>query len=703
MADPVVRVRVVTVGGASINQTLRGATREQRRQGREQVRGAQQDSRAIVRSAQQRARDEVQAGANALRAYRRSVAERVRGEREVARAATAAQRQVARETAASARARERIERQTARNIAREQSMAAREAMRSYRRTVAERMRGERQAASLGRGRRRMLAGAAVGGAVAAGGAARDLFNTAEGALGIQDPLELLRTFGDLQRQLIRTGSEAGKSEEQIAGMMRRVLEISRAEQIDPSELVGGLAVAQESFSALDDFLSILPEIARAAEGSGSSVEDLIQTAGALRNIFGLTRDEMRNLFADMYEQGKQGALGMRAQAEALPAFYSAFGARTGRRGRAGALEGGAFAQVLARGTGLPAEQAGEVATIGERTIVTLADPRVATRLARAGVQIREGGRGRRAGRGALLNMEQIQANLAARANVLERPGMMERIFGRRVEAHRGIQALITAHRADPTLMAQLQRPDTAAGRRGLDVAAQRIQQSAAGQMRRQQIERVVGTFERAPDLIGTLADNSNWLSQLKTEFPLLTTAISGLTTVISGIGVGAFASRFLGTGAIFGAANAAGTAASTAASTAAAGGAVGILAPLAAVLAGGGALLGAAGLGGYGLSQVGRAGHNAALRGGVAGDAPGSANARAAPAVAAMRQQAAARATTAQAHVRPEPMPLDGREAARLLQEHMRAAIQQTPIRVEVTESGTVRTPMQRRQTSPAR
>lgn len=672
MADPVVRVRVVTVGGASINQTLRGATRQARQQGREQVRAAQTSDRQIAVSAKARARSDREAIQDALRAFRSSVRERIRGEREVLRAAQHTQRQIAREAQSSARVRERAERQAARSIAREQTAAA------------------RRSASVSTGRRRMLGGAMVGGALGAVAGGQQLFNTAESSLGLTDPLELMQSFAQLQRQLIRTGSEAGKSQEQIDGMMRSVLQVSRAEQIDPAELVGGLAVAQESFSALDEFRAILPEIARAAEGSGSSVEDLVQTAGALRNIFGLTGDEMRSLFADMYEQGKQGALGIRAQAEALPAFYSAFGARTGRRGRAGALEGGAFAQVLARGSGLPASQAGEVATMAERTIVTLSDPRVAKRLARAGVQIREGGSGRRAGNGRLLNMDQIQANLAARADMLERPGSMERIFGRRVEAHRGIQALITARRAEPGLMNQLQNPNTAAGQRGLDVAAQRLHDSAAGQMRRQQIDRVVGSYEQAPDTISTLAANSSALSALKTEFPILGAALGALTTTLTGFGAGAFVSRFLGTGAVFGAANAAGG--GGAAATAAGGG---LLAGVGTVAAGALGLLGVGGLGAYGLTQVSRAGHNNALAGGMAVD----------PATERRRAMAASLATTPGHQTvggtdrsRDPLPPLDGRAAAELMQAHIRAAIQQTPIRVEVSDSPTVRTPTQRRQ-----
>lgn len=676
MADPVVRVRVVTVGGASINQTLRGATRAARQQGREQVRAAQTTDRAIMASAQARGRSEREAVQDALRAYRSGVRERIRGEREVLRAAQQTQRTIAREAQASARTQERAQRQAARSIAREQTAA------------------QRRAASVATGRRRMMGGAMVGGVMGAVAGGRELFNTAESSLGLTDPLELMQSFAQLQRQLIRTGSEAGKSGEQIDGMMRSVLQISRTEQIDPAELVGGLAVAQESFSALDDFRSILPEIARASEASGSSVEELVQSAGALRNIFGLTRDEMRNLFADMYEQGKQGALGMRAQAEALPTFYSAFGSLTGRRGRRGALEGGAFAQVIARGSGLPPEKAGEIATMAERTITSLADPRVAQRLARRGVQIREGGRGNRAGRGALLNMEQIQANLASHATALERPGALNAIFGRRVEAHAGIRALINAQRAEPTLMGTLQNPSTAVGQRGIDLAAQRIHESAAGDMRRQQINRVVGSYEQAPATISTLAANSEALSALKTEFPILGAALGALTTTLTGFGAGAFVSRFLGTGAVFGAANAAGAGGTAAAAGGTAG--AGLLATLGTVGAAGLGLLGVAGLGGYGLTQVGRASHNSALAGGMAVD----------PATERRRQMVASLATTpghptvSAADARGSALPpIDGREAARLMQEHIRAAIQSTPIRVEVaSDSGTVRTPMQRRQ-----
>lgn len=677
MADPVVRVRVVTVGGASINQTLRGATRQARQQGREQVRAAQTTDRAIMASAQARGRSEREAVQDALRAYRSGVRERIRGEREVLRAAQQTQRTIAREAQASARTQERAQRQAARSIAREQTAA------------------QRRAASVATGRRRMMGGAMVGGVMGAVAGGRELFNTAESSLGLTDPLELMQSFAQLQRQLIRTGSEAGKSEEQINGMMRSVLQISRTEQIDPAELVGGLAVAQESFSALDEFRSILPEIARASEASGSSVEELVQTAGALRNIFGLTRDEMRSLFADMYEQGKQGALGMRAQAEALPTFYSAFGARTGRRGRRGALEGGAFAQVIARGSGLPADQAGEVATMAERTIVTLSDPRVAKRLARAGIQIREGGRGNRAGSGQLLNMAEIQRNLAAGSGALERPGSMERIFGRRIEAHRGIIALINAARAEPQLMDQLQNPNTATGQRGIDVAARAVQDSPAGAMRRQQIDRVVGSYEQAPEIIGTLVNNSAALSALKTEFPILGAALGALTTTLTGFGAGAFISRFLGTGAVFGAANAAGAGGTAAAAGGSAAGA-GLLATVGTVGAAGLALLGVAGAGAYGLTQVSRAGHNRALAGGLAVD----------PATERRRSMVASLATTpghptvSAADARGSALPpIDGREAARLMQEHIRAAIQSTPIRVEVAaDSGTVRTPMQRRQ-----
>lgn len=187
---------------------------------------------------------------------------------------------------------------------------------------------------------------------------RDIGRSVRGALGslagiagiggIADLAGMARGVMDYQLRLTRL-EIAGKATSGQMVMLRRSLdEVAKSTGVSQDQLTGGL----ERFVALTGDMTTgiasLETLARVAQASGSSMEDISTAAAALTQNLGIGASEMEQAFSILIEQGKAGAIELKdvagIAAELTPRF-----AQFGDVGVDGMSRMAAALQVMRRG------------------------------------------------------------------------------------------------------------------------------------------------------------------------------------------------------------------------------------------------------------------------------------------------------------------------------------------------------------------
>ncbi len=504
------------------------------------------------------------------------------------------------------RAAQQVRREAAKT-ARAQIKQAEKAQRTVSRLADKAAKDQIKAAKKVRDNRRRLAGAVGGAVVGAAVGVAALAQRGQGAAGVQSIDQRLANAKQIRDVLIGTASEAlGKegTEEGLTKMTdeltKLVVQVSKQYQIDATQLAGALAEAQTGFAQLEDFATILPEIAALTKASvGSDPKDFVNVVGVLGDAFKLTLEEMRQLPAIIKETSAEGAISPKELASAFGPALKVLAAATGRTGLDAVREALATAQVL----GTSKAKAPEVATFLEQMTRQLQRPEVREGLARVGVQVSEetdstlarARKGRKARKGAfqgdLLPIGQIFKSLQANQEQLTKPGALTAIGIPEDVSKAFIFAMQSGDKFSEVSGAQ-------GGQADIDRVVAKLTSGPQGELAQLRVEAQAKTIADADRIVETILPMTTALTELQTEFPLLTESMGILTGAVGGLAAVIVGQKLLGGGA------------------AGAGGAAGKAGGL---LSKGGSLLKAAGAGIAGLAGTAGAGLLSIAGGSVAG------------------------------------------------------------------------------------
>lgn len=348
-----VQVRMGVAGGREVADALRGAARELRRQSTDMERESK-------RAAKQRVDEAKRVAKETSRIWREELQEFRRLER--------AKRSEMEQTSREARRRD-------------------DAMR--------RERDLRQRTGFGGRTGRAIdtfggAGAMLGGAVV--GLGGQVLNAASSAYDnlmrgwssqVRPVSETIRSGAELRRSVRYLAGEAaapGATEADIAARtdaaVERILQVSEQTGIAAPQLAGALQIGQVQFSSFDEALANLSDLARAAAASGESVEELTQAQFALKEVFGLTTEEVGNVLPILRQAGREGRVTPGQFVSNFLRFGSGFRAARGTSGEGAFREYVAAAQVIARSNASVEESSTRLSNlVGE-----LANPRTQQRI-----------------------------------------------------------------------------------------------------------------------------------------------------------------------------------------------------------------------------------------------------------------------------------------------------------------------------------
>lgn len=307
MPNGLVRIVLRAEGAAQVRTALRGTAQEARRADQATAQSAQQVGRARGRAAEQSARDSSRAARS-----------RASAEIEADRAILESARRTSREETRLLRQREREARASAR----------------------------RQAEA-----RRQLPGTVAAAVAGIGGAALSRVQGWQGAFGVPTRDTLVQGFIQRQQAMIRLANQAGLSSERRAEVEQQVRDVSRSTLVDQDQLVGALAVGQNRFSNFEFFAQNLEQIARAAQSSGSSVEDWAGAVGEFQRQLDVSADEVPDLIGAMMSAAREGSIEPGDIAANFSGLLSRFRMMRGEAGSgmSGAREFTALAEGLGAG------------------------------------------------------------------------------------------------------------------------------------------------------------------------------------------------------------------------------------------------------------------------------------------------------------------------------------------------------------------
>lgn len=195
----------------------------------------------------------------------------------------------------------------------------------------------------------------------------------------------LRSVAAFQRRLKYLGIQANKTDEDIAGLQKRIFDIARSPdiRIDPNQLLDAVDKIVEKTGDLDLAFDNIRNIGLAVRASNAMGVDIGAMLADLDQKFDLKNsEEMLQALDLLVNQGKAGAFTLQnlaTQGERVTAAYAA----TGRVGIPAIREMGAMLQMIKQGTGSP-EQA---ATAFEALLRTLNDADKRKLLTKNGIQL----------------------------------------------------------------------------------------------------------------------------------------------------------------------------------------------------------------------------------------------------------------------------------------------------------------------------
>jgi hypothetical protein len=267
-----------------------------------------------------------------------------------------------------------------------------------------------------------VVGAAVGGAMGASQTARSIG-------GIRSMPERIQAANEFRERLTIAASQANLSGDEKAKAEGQINAASIATGKDQGELLSVLETGQAKFNDLRFFADNLKEIATIARASGSDAGEFAQALGFTRQAFGLSGEEAMEAAKLMVAAASKGSIEVKDFASSFAPVAGLFAQSTGLKG----IEGVRQFLGTAQAAGTLGKSADESATLVERFVASLADPKTRTGLKQS--------------TGIDLKGKTPEALIAALADSKKfaRPGVMQKVFTD-VREQQAVTAMMAAFR-----------------------------------------------------------------------------------------------------------------------------------------------------------------------------------------------------------------------------------------------------------------
>lgn len=427
MADLSARaiIRISAIPDTGLNRALTGAVEATRKSQKQILADSQRAQQQRERIEQKQATAAIKEGKRAETAARREAEETARYKQRVAE--QGARLQIAMNAAAR----------------RENEKTARSQIQQAQRVLRE----EQRVATQIRDARRAYTAGVVGAVVGAGAGAVQMLQRGQGVAGVGSIEERLQVAAQFRQGLIRTGGEAGVSNEERTAIEKRAIDASEKYGVSLLDIGAALTKAQQDFDSFRVVADQIEDLARVSAASGEPLADLVGVMGNAKRAFTLTPEEQKKFLPTLVGTSARGSVSVGSVSRELAGQMGVFGLARGTSGGGLAQEFLALTQVLGQG----GTSASEVETMIGRLTQKLQSPEVQQGLKSIGVNVTEGGK-----IGApLRNFGEIATQFASNEK-FARPAVQEALFGKgEVKATQASRILISALQRDPEAFTKL--------------------------------------------------------------------------------------------------------------------------------------------------------------------------------------------------------------------------------------------------------
>lgn len=199
-----------------------------------------------------------------------------------------------------------------------------------------------------------------------GMAARNAMGPVAGLLSIYGAGRTLtaanRAFAENERAMTRVAVTADASSGAQLAAFRQLQELSSQTAMPVDKVREGLESLVAAGRSLPEAMDFLPSVARTAQASGATVNDIAKSADAVGSAFKIAGGDMQHAFDIMATGGKLGQFELKDMARYLPSLAPA-AAAIGMSGKKGLTDLVAMLQVLRKGSGTAEEAAGSMNNI----------------------------------------------------------------------------------------------------------------------------------------------------------------------------------------------------------------------------------------------------------------------------------------------------------------------------------------------------
>ncbi|MFD2183323.1 phage tail tape measure protein [Rhodoplanes azumiensis] len=174
-----------------------------------------------------------------------------------------------------------------------------------------------------------------------------------------------RDYADVERHLTRVMNTANATRAEMGGVLGDLVKLSNEVALPLNDVVGGLDTLVAQGRTLKDALAILPAVARSAQASGATVEDIAKSADATASHMKVGAEGMQQAFDTMVAGGKAGMFELKDMARYLPSILPAASA-AGLKGQEGLRTIVALMQVVRKFSGTSEEAAASVSDLFQK-------------------------------------------------------------------------------------------------------------------------------------------------------------------------------------------------------------------------------------------------------------------------------------------------------------------------------------------------
>lgn len=171
-----------------------------------------------------------------------------------------------------------------------------------------------------------------------------------------------RAFAENERAMTRVAVTADATSEAQRAAFRQLQDLSSQTAMPVDKVREGLESLVAAGRSLPEAMDFLPSVAKTAQASGATVNDIAKSADAVGSAFKIASGDMQHAFDIMATGGKLGQFELKDMARYLPSLAPA-AAAIGMHGKQGLTDLVAMLQVLRKGSGTAEEAAGSMNNI----------------------------------------------------------------------------------------------------------------------------------------------------------------------------------------------------------------------------------------------------------------------------------------------------------------------------------------------------